>query len=165
MSTVIVSPQSRVDAGASISTDVEQSVKSKQSIPRIIHQSWKTDQLPWRWKNTMASVKRWHPDWEYRLWTDEKADAYVREQHPDFYPIYAGFSRGIMRADVMRYILMYDQGGMYCDLDYEFIRPYNYGKSNLVLGCEFDRAFGDPRDQVANYVFASALAIHFGEIY
>ena len=127
-----------------------------QVIPKIIHQTWKTGTLPLRWKHTIASVKRWHPDWEYRLWDDKTINAYVQKHHPDLYPIFSGFSRNIMRADVMRYILMHDIGGMYCDLDYEFIRPYDYKGSELVLGYEFDRAYGDPVDQIANFVFASA---------
>ena len=126
-----------------------------QVIPKIIHQTWKTDALPLRWKHTIASVKRWHPDWEYRLWDDETINAYVQRVHPDFYTIFSGFSRNIMRADVMRYILMHDIGGMYCDLDYEFIRPYSYGDSELVLGYEFDESYGDPCNQIANFVFAS----------
>ena len=134
---------------------VHRSQATVQVIPKIVHQTWKTETLPLRWKHTIASVKRWHPDWEYRLWDDETINAYVQKHHPDFYPIFSGFSRNIMRADVMRYILMHDIGGMYCDLDYEFIRPYDYRDSELVLGYEFQRSYGDSVDQLANFVFAS----------
>lgn len=138
------------------STDNEAGAQAAvQVIPRILHQLWKSKKLPWRWKHTTAAVKRWHPEWEYRLWDDEMINVYVQEHYPDFYPIFSGFSRNIMRADVMRYILMHDFGGMYCDLDYEFIRPYAYSDSELVLGYEFDRSCGDPVDQIANFVFAS----------
>jgi mannosyltransferase OCH1-like enzyme len=50
---------------------------------------------------------------------------------------------------------MHDIGGLYCDLDYEFVRPYDYGDAALVMSLEYDVAFGDDTDQVANYVFAS----------
>ena len=60
-----------------------------------------------------------------------------------------------MRADAMRYILIYNISGMYCNLDYEFIRPYDYSSSELVSGQEFDRAYGNSVDQIANFVFAS----------
>ena len=64
-------------------------------------------------------------------------------------------NRHIMRVDVFRYVLMHDIGGLYCDLDYEFVRPYDYGDASIVFSLEYDVAFGDPVDQVANYLFAS----------
>lgn len=125
-------------------------------IPRIIHQLWKTDDIPARWRSAVASVRRYHPGWEYRLWTDPEIDRYVREKHPDFHPIFAGFERGIMRADVFRYILMSDLGGLYCDLDFEFLRPYEHDGAEVILSHEFSIAYGDEINQIANYVFASA---------
>jgi mannosyltransferase OCH1-like enzyme len=50
---------------------------------------------------------------------------------------------------------MHDFGGLYCDLDYEFVRPYDYGDAEVVLSLEYDRVYGDDGDQLANYVFAS----------
>ena len=52
-----------------------------------------------------------------------------------------------------RYVLMYDIGGLYCDLDYEFVRPYDYGDASIVFSLEFEVTFGDPHDQVANFFF------------
>jgi mannosyltransferase OCH1-like enzyme len=124
-------------------------------IPRIIHQLWKDENVPARWRDAVASVKRYHKGWEYRLWTDALIDDYVRANHPKFYPAFAGMNRHIMRVDVFRYVLMHDFGGLYCDLDYEFVRPYDYGDSELVLSLEYDEQYGDDVNQLANYVFAS----------
>ena len=125
------------------------------AIPRIVHQLWKTESLPTRWQAAVQSVKRYHKGWEYRLWTDEKLDDYVRTHHPRFYPAFAGLPHHIMRVDAFRYVLMHDFGGMYCDLDYEFVRPFDYGSADLILSLEYDEAYGDDVNQVANYVFAS----------
>jgi mannosyltransferase OCH1-like enzyme len=124
-------------------------------IPRIVHQLWRDEDVPARWQHAVDSVKRYHKGWEYRLWTDARMDDYVRVNHPRFYPVFAGFNRHIMRVDVFRYLLMHDVGGLYCDLDYEFVRPYDYGDAALVLSLEYDEAYGDETNQVANYVFAS----------
>jgi mannosyltransferase OCH1-like enzyme len=124
-------------------------------IPRIVHQLWKDGNVPVRWRDAVASVMRYHKGWEHRLWTDALIDDYVRTKHPRFYPVFAGMNRHIMRVDVFRYVLMHDIGGLYCDLDYEFVRPYDYGEASVVLSLEYDVAFGDPVDQVANYLFAS----------
>jgi mannosyltransferase OCH1-like enzyme len=133
----------------------------RSGIPRVVHQLWKTERIPRRWHGAVESVRRYHPGWEYRLWTDAAMDAHVRLRHPAFYPAFAGFSRHIMRVDVFRYILMHDFGGLYCDLDYEFLRPFDYSGLNLLLSLERDRNFGDDVDLVSNYVFASAAGHPF----
>lgn len=125
------------------------------AIPTIIHQTWKTQRVPRKWRAAVASVKRYHPGWEYRLWTDAMMDDHVREHHPDFHPVFAGMAKNIMRADSFRYVLMHDIGGLYCDLDYEFLRPYDYSGTRLVLALERAIAYGDRRTAIANFVFAS----------
>ena len=115
-------------------------------IPKIIHQLWKTDIIPGRWQAAVNAVKRYHPGWEYRLWTDEMMEAHVRDFHPELFSSFMGFDLPIMRADVFRYMLMHDLGGMYCDLDYEFLRPFDYADSELVLSLEYDKSYGDGED-------------------
>ena len=39
-------------------------------VPAIIHQTWKTDQVPEKWKKAQQSCIDLHPDYEYKLWTD-----------------------------------------------------------------------------------------------
>lgn len=126
------------------------------AIPKIVHQIWRDDDIPKRWQTSVASVKKHHAGWDYQLWTDKRALAHVAERHPKLLPVYNGFSRDIMRADVLRYVLMHDFGGMYCDLDFEFLRPWSYDGKQLVLSLERDKSYGDPNNQVANYFFASA---------
>ena len=124
-------------------------------IPKIIHQLWKNEDVPVRWRDTVASVRRYHKGWEYRLWTDEAMDKHVRDNHPEFYRAFMAMNRHIMRVDVFRYVLMNDFGGLYCDLDYEFVRPFDYRDSNVWLSLEYDEAYGDEVNQLANCIFAS----------
>lgn len=126
-----------------------------QPIPKITHQLWKTEDIPQRWRAAVESVERYHKNWEHRLWTDAAMDDHVRRHHPTFYPVFVGFERQIMRVDVFRYVLMHDIGGMYCDLDYEFLRPYDYGDADVVLSLERDVAYGDDKDFIGNFFFAS----------
>ena len=82
---------------------------------------------------------------------------HVRANHPQLFPVYEAFPKNVMRADVFRYVVMHDLGGLYCDLDYEFLRPYPYGDAQLVLSEEVSSSRPDGADgQIANYVFASA---------
>ena len=112
--------------------------------------------MPARWRAAAASVRRYHKGFEYRLWTDAAMDEHVRTRHPEFYRAFARFPKHIMRVDAFRYVLMQDFGGVYCDLDYEFVRPYPYEGAEVVLSLEYDEVYGDDSNQVANYFFASA---------
>ena len=38
-----------------------------------------------------------------------------------------------MRADVIRYLIMYKIGGVYLDLDYEVLKPFEFGDHKLIL--------------------------------
>ncbi len=125
-------------------------------IPKIIHQTWKTGQVPKKWLSFVRKVKELNPDWEYRLWTDADNDAFVKKEYPEFYDIFSGFSRGIMRADVIRYLIMYKIGGVYLDLDYEVLQPFEFGDKVLILPLNRSKNFGDNRDELGNCFFASA---------
>ncbi len=124
-------------------------------IPHRIHQTWKNEQIPGKWQDFQEKVRTLNPDWEYKLWTDEDNDRFVREEFPDFYDIYTGFSRNIMRADVIRYLIMYRLGGVYLDLDYEMLRPFDFGSHALVLPKNRSVSYGDPEDELGNCIFAS----------
>lgn len=82
-------------------------------------------------------------------------EEHVRVNHPELFPVYQNFEKNVMRADVFRYVVMHDLGGLYCDLDYEFLRPFPYGDSQVVLGEELTRENADDMRRIANYVFAS----------
>ena len=130
-------------------------------IPKIIHQSWKTKEVPQIWQSYQKKVQELHPDWEYILWTDESSEQLVAEVFPQFLPVYQGFSRNIMRADVFRYLIMYHMGGMYLDLDYEMIRPFDFKKEELVLPMNRQKKAGDAYDGIGNAIFASIPAHAF----
>lgn len=126
------------------------------SIPRILHQTSRTAEIPPRWRHTVDATRKMHADWQYELWTNERSRQYVSEHHPELAKTFNSYERDIMRADVIRYVILNDFGGVYCDLDYEFIRPYDYSGADLVLAMEFDRSYGDHDDVIAGFFLASA---------
>ena len=86
-------------------------MKNSLRIPRIIHQTWKTkdvpsplDQLPQTWKEYL-------PNWEYILWTDEMNREFVCKHFPDFLEKYDTYPCNIQRADAIRYLLLKVYGG------------------------------------------------------
>ena len=42
-------------------------------VPRIIHQTWKTDVVPEEWRYAREQCQKLHPGYEFVLWTDESA--------------------------------------------------------------------------------------------
>ncbi|MBL1098006.1 glycosyltransferase [Streptomyces coffeae] len=107
-------------------------------IPPLIHQTWKDDDVPPRWRAWAASWRRHHPEWEYRLWTDADNRAFLEQHYPWFLPVYDGYPEPIMRADAIRYFLLDHFGGVYADLDFECLRPVTdlLAGRELVLGLE-----------------------------
>ncbi|MGZ8557585.1 MAG: glycosyltransferase family 32 protein [Chitinophagaceae bacterium] len=125
-------------------------------VPPIIHQTWKNTDVPAHWKKYVDKVKALHPDWQYMLWTDDDNNAFVKDEFPEFYPVFQAFEKNIMRADVIRYLIMYKIGGLYLDMDYEMLKPFQYADKNLVLPYSRQIALGNKWDLLGNCVFASA---------
>ena len=112
--------------------------------------------MPRRWAGLVAKVRRLNPDWSYRLWTDADNDAFVAREFPDLLERFRAYPRPIMRADVIRYLLLARIGGVYLDLDYEVLAPFDFGPHALVLPLNRSRAQGDGDDGIGNCILASA---------
>jgi len=86
-------------------------------IPKIIHQTWKTETIPERWKDAVDSCKKIHKGYRYILWTDKMIYKFVRKFYPDFYPTFKSYTYDIQRWDAFRYLVLYKYGGIYLDMD------------------------------------------------
>lgn len=86
-------------------------------IPKIIHQTYKTDKVPERWNETHVSVMQKNPDYTYMFWTDEKARRFISDEYSWFLNTYDNYPYPIMRADALRYFILSHYGGVYIDLD------------------------------------------------
>lgn len=92
-------------------------------IPKLIMQTWKTTELPDKWKPTQSSINRHMPSWQYVLMTDEMNRDFINHHFPDFLPYYDAFPYPIQRADAIRYAWLYVHGGIYLDCDFELLAP------------------------------------------
>ncbi|MFA0812841.1 glycosyltransferase family 32 protein [Microbulbifer epialgicus] len=91
-------------------------------IPKILHQTWKTSSIPKHWERFQSEWIDFHPDWEYRLWTDEDNRRFIEKEYPDFLELYDSYPYNIQRADAIRYFILHKLGGVYVDLDYQCIQ-------------------------------------------
>eukprot|EP00887_Chlorella_sp_A99_P007184 scaffold2.g7184.t1 len=87
------------------------------AVPRILHQTWKSTEIPEQWRAAVESCKRLHPDFEYRLWTDADARKFIEEEYSWFLPTFLAYPYAIQRVDVVRYFILLRHGGLYIDLD------------------------------------------------
>lgn len=106
--------------------------KPTKTLPRKVWQSWKVDPLRYEARDAERAAT-WtgkNPGYRYECLTDDNAAAYV-EHHfgpegfnrPDIVSIYTGLKARIIQADLLRYLIMYVEGGVWADIDVEAIRP------------------------------------------
>lgn len=92
------------------------------SIPKIIHQTWKTGDIPARFRRYSETWKRSLPDWEHRLWTDDSARELVARRFPGLLHKYDNYPFNIQRVDVARLLFLIEYGGLYVDMGFEALR-------------------------------------------
>jgi mannosyltransferase OCH1-like enzyme len=128
-------------------------------IPHIIHQTWKNDRIPRRYRSFVDSWRTNHPGWEWKLWTDKDNLQFVSANYPSLLDLYTSFPFHIQRVDFIRYLLLRTYGGVYVDLDLECIRniePLLHGRA-----CVFSMEHADHAQQhgvpliVSNALMAS----------
>jgi alpha 1,6-mannosyltransferase len=104
-------------------------------------------------ESSRANIQGWHnknPAYRYEHLTDTSAQTYVRERfadHPDWVNFFPAIPDNIMRADLIRYLVLYGEGGVYSDMDTECLKPISSwipevyrDRANVVLGVEYDTA-------------------------
>ena len=53
---------------------------------------------------------------EYIFWDDNKC-LELLNKYPQYKPLYYSFKYGIMKVDFIRFLILYDMGGLYIDCD------------------------------------------------
>lgn len=100
-------------------------------IPRIIHQIWLGPHRPPR--RLLESVRRLHPRWEYRLWRDGDVPPLRNQDAFDRATTWNG------KADVLRYELLWQLGGIYVDADSLALRPLDPLLRRAALFAAYER--------------------------
>lgn len=92
------------------------------AIPKILHFTWKNDQLPRLGRSILAKWKATHPDWDIRFYDDAAIRALVAEGYPEHLDLFDSYPAGIFRADAFRFFVLHKLGGIYSDLDVDPLR-------------------------------------------
>lgn len=95
-------------------------------IPKIFHFIWiGPHRFPY--KSNIDTYKQLHPDWEFKLWTDDNIPTLVNQKIYDQIPVYA------TKADLLRLELLYKYGGVYVDVDSKCLKNIEPLISKLTL--------------------------------
>lgn len=94
----------------------------KSQLPRIIHQTYKSEILPEHWQPSKDSWLKLHPNWLYVLWTDEMLFELVEKYYPAFYEKFLSYPYFIQKVDAARVFILHRYGGIYSDLDLQALR-------------------------------------------
>lgn len=93
-------------------------ISGELRIPKVIHQIWIGGPVPDVFTHYIQTWKDMHPDWEYKLWTDENIHT-VNLYNQKFYD--ETDSPGV-KSDLLKWELVYQFGGVYVDMDFECLR-------------------------------------------
>ncbi|KAK5659678.1 hypothetical protein OQA88_886 [Cercophora sp. LCS_1] len=129
---------------------------SSSLFPKKIWQSWKVDPYSFAKKDS-DTARSWttkNPGYRYEVLTDNNDMAYVEEKfgpagfnRPDIVEVYQTVNATIIKADLLRYLVMYAEGGVYADIDVEALKPagrfiparYRESDIDMVIGVEIDQ--------------------------
>jgi len=91
-------------------------------IPKKIHQIWIGPKTPPKmFKASQESLKTYHPDWEYKLWTDEDIPG-LQLYNQKFYDLSNNYGE---KSDIVRYEILNKFGGIYVDVDFLCFKPFD----------------------------------------
>jgi len=101
------------------------------SIPKIIHQTFKTDKLPFITRWHISRFRKRNPEYAYEFYDDERIASFLQEHFDEeVFKQYQRLNIGAAKADFFRYAVMLKRGGVYIDLDSsingrlsDFIKP------------------------------------------
>ncbi|KAF1811550.1 hypothetical protein P152DRAFT_399010 [Eremomyces bilateralis CBS 781.70] len=124
-------------------------------FPRKIWQSWKVDPLNFE-ERDLNLARSWvgkNPRYRYEVLTDQNDMQYVETyfgpegfNRPDIVYVYRHLTAKIIKADLLRYLIMYAEGGVWTDIDVEALKPldffiperYNEKSIDMIVGVEID---------------------------
>jgi mannosyltransferase OCH1-like enzyme len=94
-------------------------------IPRIIHQIWYQgiENMPIKFASNVASIKTLAANWQYNCWDEHglylQCQLYSKECGDKF----ISYKYMHQKMDLARYVLLYNFGGAYIDMDCVMLRP------------------------------------------
>lgn len=95
-------------------------------VPRVIHQTYPTLDLPEDLAANVAQMQALNPGWQHELYDDAAIHRFIAAEYGE--AVLATYDRldpvyGAARADLFRYLLLYRHGGVYLDIKSAALEP------------------------------------------
>ncbi len=102
-------------------------------IPKTLHQVFlgfdkpSLEEIPifHKCRNSTIQFMKNQKDWKLKLWTYDDCIELIKNDFSDYLKLWQDFSQPIMRADFIRYLILWKRGGIYMDLDMIPIKNMN----------------------------------------
>jgi mannosyltransferase OCH1-like enzyme len=91
------------------------------NIPKIIHLIW-LGTLPEHYQKYIDKIRNFHPEWEVKLWNEESIKNWGLMINQDLYNKSDNLAS---KSDIFRYEVLLKEGGIYLDLDFDMVKPFN----------------------------------------
>lgn len=134
-------------------------------IPKTVHVIWLgPNSFP---RESVENIRTWvahHPDWTFNFWTDRKRPAPVSSMMTryvsDFSFLhlknrYEEATNWAEKSDILRYEILYQNGGLYIDHDADCIRPFH----GLHRGYDFYACLELPHAAVDNMSVTAGIGV------
>jgi inositol phosphorylceramide mannosyltransferase catalytic subunit len=105
-----------------------------ECIPPRIIQTAKTRDLPMLALAAKVTLTQLNPGFEYLMFDDTAVDFFIAERFPQYRDVFEEFPYRIQRFDFFRYLVVWELGGFYFDLDVLLVSSLD---SLLERGCVF----------------------------
>ncbi|PYH44085.1 glycosyltransferase family 32 protein [Aspergillus saccharolyticus JOP 1030-1] len=144
------------------------------AIPGITDKVWHSAQTPILSSDQTDWIHSWllkNPSFRHELLTDDSALTFVRTRYgatrPDIVEVYEKLPIPILRADLLRYLIVLAEGGIWSDLDvtcdtavrHWVPAEHQHARIDMIVGLEFDLGWRGEGMEVAsqfcNWVFAA----------
>ena len=122
-------------------------------IPKNIHQVWLGSELPQKSRELQANIIDLHPEWSYKLWTDNDICYFGS----DFEDKINKIENLGLKSDIFRYVILEAMGGIYLDCDFYCVKSFE----SLINNVSFFAGVCDPGDNnlplIANGFFGCSV--------
>ena len=95
------------------------------TIPKIFHKTWKTkENLPLFFEKCQNSIEQIFPDFQTELYNDNDMMRFMKNFSIRHFDFFEKLPHKIQKVDFFRYCLLYERGGIYCDMDVEMVMQF-----------------------------------------
>lgn len=145
---VVVNVQDQICINKWAQGPVKTAWTSGAPIPKRLYQIVLAPYTPSKFAGNMRTWTAANPDWRVEVVDDARAARFIAQHYPEWVKMYAALPKPVMKADVLRYMLVHTNGGMYTDLDTRCAKPirewtrgdagFTSKETQLVLAPEHD---------------------------